>query len=325
MRVFTAIVWAIWSVCLGCDDGASDASTFTPVPFEDDAPPPVCQDDEITSIIDVHEHIIGQDGLDALLSVTEEAGIDRTVAFSMLEYRWEDSILLMEDAAVAEGSLVPFTTVDVREPTALGFLELSMNMGAAGLKLFSGHGEVHGETPLDSPLAEPIYEYLESTGTPLLMHVNGGLYLDELERVLDAHPDLVMICPHFCLLVHDPGRLAQLLDDHPNLSVDISFGNPVSEVLGFKNISDDIELWRRFVRVYVDRINFGSDTVFMNEASTAHNLNDMHAYLDFVTLDRFMYQGNEYNGLGADACTRKHLLQHNAQRFIEGLPPERAP
>jgi predicted TIM-barrel fold metal-dependent hydrolase len=316
------MVAALWAASVGCDGGAP--SDPEPIPFEGDADPPICQDDTVTGIIDVHEHIIGEEGLDALLWVMDEAGVERTVAFSMLDRRYEDSLLLMAEAA-GEDSLIPFTAVDVRDPAALGFLELSVNTGAAGLKLFSGHGEVHGETPLDSPQADPIYEYLESTGTPLLMHVNGDLYLDELERVLDAHPDLVMICPHFCLLTHDPGRLAQLLDDHPNLSVDISFGNPVSEVLGFKRLSEDIEQWRRFVRVYVDRIAFGSDTVFMNEASTAHNLSDLNSYLDFIALDRFTYQGNEYNGLGADPCTQKHLLQHNAERFISGLPPQRAP
>ncbi|MCK9460967.1 MAG: amidohydrolase [Proteobacteria bacterium] len=320
-----ALVTALWAAAFGCGDRTDVPSIGDgKIPFDEDADPPVCQDEEITQVVDVHEHIMGAEGLDVLLAVLGEVGIDRTVAFAMLDTRYEDSLLLIEEAT-SNGMLIPFTTVDVRDPAALLFLEESLDAGAVGLKLFSGHGEYHGDTPLDSPLAEPIYDYLEATGTPLLMHVNGGLYLDELERVLDAHPDLVMICPHLCLLSKDPGRLAQLLDTHPNLSVDLSFGNPMAELQGFTTLSENIDLWRRFVRVYVDRVNLGSDTVFMGEAVNANSLSDVRSYLDFVRHERFFYEGEEYNGLGADACTQKHILQHNPERFVAGLPPQRAP
>jgi len=322
------IVPVIWMVLLGCTGGAPAASPFAfteATRFAKDADPPVCQDEEITAVIDVHEHAVGQAGLDALLAAIEAAGVDRTVAFSMLDGRYEDSLLLIKEAANLDGVLIPFTTVDVRDPVALGFLKSSVAAGAAGLKLFSGHGDIHGDLPLDSPLAKPIYDFLESTGTPLLMHVNAQLYVDELERVLDAHPDLVMICPHLCLLARYPGHLARLLDRYPNLSVDLSFGNQMAARTAFGAISRNIEVWKRFVRVHVDRITFGSDTVFTSAGTALVGSMNLESYLGLVQDDSFVYLGTEYNGLAADACTQKHILQHNAERFVAGLPPERAP
>jgi predicted TIM-barrel fold metal-dependent hydrolase len=243
----------------------------------------------------------------------------------MLPDRHLDTALLIESAQQLDGSLIPFAAIDVRDPIALPFLETAIGAGSQGLKLFSGHGDVHGSTPLYSPLAEPVYDYLETTGTPLLMHVNSQLYADELQQVLDTYPDLVMVCPHYCLHATAPGRLAQLLDRHPNLSVDISFGNDQAARFGFQVLSNNIEVWKRFVRVYVDRIIFGADTVFQSDKYHMPNLAAAQAYLGFVQESTFTRFGIEYQGLAADACTRKHILQHNAERFLAGLPPQRAP
>ena len=318
--------WHVGALLLAaCAGEPTSAGPADDLPFDADAPPPVCADETIGGIIDVHEHVVGADGLEAMLAATAEVGIDRTVAFSMLPGRFEDSARLIAKADELPHRLIPFTTVDVRDPHALGFLKASVAAGARGLKLFSGHGEVHGETPLDAAAAGPIYEYLEQTGTPLLMHVNGPEYGGELERVLDAHPDLVMVCPHLCLYAHRPGRLAALLDAYPNLYVDLSFGKSSAAHMAFMQIGHDIETWRRFVRVYVDRITFGSDTVFVSDNTAVRDREYLRSYLAFVEDETFLYEGREYAGLGADACTAKHILEHNPGRFVEGLPPERAP
>ena len=62
----------------------------------------------------------------------------------------------------------------------------------------------------------------------------------------------------------------------------------------------------------------------LGEAVNANSPSDVRSYLDFVRNERFFYEGEEYNGLGADACTQKHILQHNPERFLAGLPPQRA-
>lgn len=329
LRQHVLAIWFLLAATGGCDDeqGAAEERPVVTedIPFDKDADPAICQDEELTAIIDVHEHAIGPQGADALLELLPLAGVDRSVVFPMPEDRYLDSMRILEAAIESDGALIPFATVDVRDPSALAFVKSAVDVGCAGLKLFGGHGEVHGDTPLDSQLAEPVYDYLEETGTPLTMHVNGPYYLDELERVLDAHPDLVMVCPHFCLFAGMPGQLARLLDEHPNLSIDVSFGNSNAALLGFERISDNIEVWRRFVRVYVDRITFGTDRVLESEATQENDLKNFEAYLGMVQDAAFEFMGKQYQGLAADACTRKHILQHNAERFIAGLPPERAP
>ncbi|MBW2279070.1 MAG: amidohydrolase family protein, partial [Deltaproteobacteria bacterium] len=303
---------------IGCDtppESVDHAVVITEdIPFEKDADPPVCQDAELTSVVDVHEHTVGPEGVEALTAAMPLAGVDRSVAFPMFEDYYQDSVGILQAAKESGGALIPFVAIDVRDPQALAFLKVSIGAGAEGLKLFSGHSEIHDDTPLDSQLAEPIYEYLEQTGTPLLMHVNGRNYLHELERVLDAHPDLVMVCPHFCLFAGMPGQLARLLDKYPNLSIDISFGNTSATLTGFGGVSKNIDVWRRFVRVYVDRITFGTDRVFMLNSTQDHDFMNYRAYLGLVQDSTFEYMGVEYQGLAGDACTQKHILQHNAER-----------
>ncbi len=75
--------------------------------------------------------------------------------------------------------------------------------------------------------------------------------LDQRDRVFGRHPDTTFVAAHVAESGEDLGRVASLLDEHSNVSIDISARTPE---LGRQPYTT-----REFFLRYADRILFGSD------------------------------------------------------------------
>jgi len=76
----------------------------------------------------------------------------------------------------------------------------------------------------------------------------------EVAAVLDRHPGLIIVFPHFYFLSADLPRASRFLDEHPNVSFDLA---PGIEFL--HNLSNDVDETREFMVKYADRIIYGTD------------------------------------------------------------------
>lgn len=139
----------------------------------------------------------------------------------------------------------------------------------------------------DDPIFDPIYAYMAEKGRPMLSHfaepLAAWLPLDEdsvhysyysrhpewhfytnkdipahetviaaRSRVLEKHPDLVMIGAHLGSLEHDVKVLGAYLDKYPNFNVDIAARSADLS----RQPTDEV---RAFFMKYQDRILYGSD------------------------------------------------------------------
>lgn len=228
-----------------------------------------------SSIIDTHEHVELISKADLLLKADEANSIKKTILLaspietltlnghkSFTEYR-ENTEEIFRIAEKYPNRFLPFCTVNPLDSDALEYLQSCFKRGGKGLKLYNGHSYYYAifGIPLDSPRMEPIYAFAERNKIPVLYHINITNYGKELERVLDAHPDMVVSVPHFMVSSIELDKVTLLLDKYPNLYTDVSFGSPEFMAAGFRRISKDPGKYSNFINEYKDRILFGTDMV----------------------------------------------------------------
>lgn len=223
-------------------------------------------------IINAHEHLESREETAKYLQAANTAGVEKTVllgspvvtfhpekAMSFLGYE-KNNAEILEIAKTAPEHFIPFVTIDPLDPQKKEKLLAYVEAGAKGVKLYGGHVEFH-QMPLDAAEMIPVYDYCQSHNLPVMFHVNAGYYLKEFEKVLNDFPKMKVICPHFCLSSIAEERFRFLMDYHPNLYTDISFGQVSNVISGFNRISQNPGKFRRLILQYQDRIFFGTDVV----------------------------------------------------------------
>ena len=241
--------------------------------------------------------------------------------------------------------------------TQVKFLEDARAQGAAGLKLFKNFGlttkDQHGRVvPVDDARLDPIWQACGRLKMPVLIHSadptaffkpvdrnnerwmqlkrhpSWSFYgpefptydevLEQHNRMIARHPDTVFISAHLANTGENLPRLSKMLDDLPNLYVDISGRVPE---LGRQPYSA-----RKFLIDYQDRVMFGTDRYPGRPDQPREKL-----YYRFLETDDeyFNYYDHPFPTEGEwkiygvflpDDALRK-IYADNARRALEGLPP----
>lgn len=254
-------------------------------------------------IVNVHESIENIQDVVGLQNVMQALNIKTTVLHAipagLLYYKGNDVSLSDVDAnnqvveqihaqTSGQDDFDFFCTVDPLDVNRTQTLQDCLERGALGLKLYNGYSYTH-VLPLDDPKLADLYTMLEDNSSLLMLPVNAGEYKDELENVLNLHPTLPVICPHYCLSSKSLNRLSELLDAHSNLYVDTSFGSTAFAMDGFKTISDNIDVYKDFFDKYQDRILFATDNVITGyEDKNAGYLKALYQdYISILAADEF--------------------------------------
>jgi predicted TIM-barrel fold metal-dependent hydrolase len=268
----------------------------------EELPPPALRDDppgRHAHIIDVHEHLVACADAFELVAALDAASIDQAVVLAgpppsdaargePFDEAVANNEAVLCAAALFPGRLLPFVTL---LPQAAGNTERLrgyLERGARGLKLYSGHGRLYDPVhPVDDPALDGALDLLEQAHLPLLVHVNAPAHADELERLLNRHPGLKAICPHFCLASGDLGLLERLLEAHPNLFTDVSFGAPAFLEQGSALLASQGTEARDLVERHPDRFLFGTDAVVGPELHPGALALLVEDYLDLLAEARF--------------------------------------
>lgn len=160
-----------------------------------------------------------------------------------------------------------------------------MKIGCAGIKMLEGKPNVRKQYPIpdfESALWKDYWEYLEEKQVPVYMHVNdpeefwnplevsefakkAGWFYDstyinneeqyrQILQVLENHPKLRILFPHFFFLSKQLDRLSEILDRYQNVYIDITPGIEL-----YYNLSEQQERAKQFFDRYQERICFGTD------------------------------------------------------------------
>jgi predicted TIM-barrel fold metal-dependent hydrolase len=160
-----------------------------------------------------------------------------------------------------------------------------MALGCDGIKTRSGKPTIYKQLglPMDSDVYAGFYARAEEQGAPIVWHVGdpqefwdeeripswarerGWLYdqsyppieslYTQVANVLARHPRLTVIFAHFYFLSAQLPRAAALLDQYPNVYLDVTPG-----VEMYLNFTARWDAARDFFLKYQDRLIFGSDS-----------------------------------------------------------------
>lgn len=222
--------------------------------------------------------------------------------------------LLLRLAARYPDRLRVLVGLDPADPTHQRSLPDWIRRGARGLKLYAGHASYH-RGPLDRLLA-PTLALAERQHLPVMLHVNGIRFGDELDRLLRRFPRLRLLCPHFCLLLDDLPRLERLLATHPRLWIDTSLGAYAHQ--GFALAGRHAATLRRLLLAHPRRVVFGSDAVVDGLGSASSLAVRWRAQAAQLFARRFTFEGRGYRGLALPASLRRPIMLDNARRWLLG-------
>lgn len=228
-------------------------------------------------IINAHEHLYAVRHLDRYLQAARRSGVAATVLVSSPEFtlegkgekgepgmseNWKE---VLAASKLAPGELIPFCTLDPKDPDKLERLKRHVAEGARGVKLYSGHSNF-ADGPLDPDDMHPVLSWLESEGIPVNWHVNIVKFGDELAQILDRYPKLNVMVPHYGVAFWQPRspamkQLETLLAAHPNLYIDTSLGTREILLKGLATMEGDVGVFRAFFDRFPKQIVFGTDSV----------------------------------------------------------------
>ncbi len=219
--------------------------------------------------IDMHEHYRVGGDIKLFLKAASCFGISK-VLFVPTDYGPDNKYykmhwaFLIAAAKLYPDRIIPFCTIDEADPHAAELVEQYILEGAKGIKLIGGHPSFYDE-PLNSENMYKVYEKAAEYGVPVLIHgsiINFPELKDQLDQVYGDFPDVTFIHAHYgstIMVGIDLDQIAELLDKHPNLYIDLSMGGGIARYQYY--LKQDLETIRDFVIKYQDRILFGSDII----------------------------------------------------------------
>jgi len=306
-------------------------------------------------IINIHDRIHKSSDVEKWLEVMNICGISATCMLASPEQTYfinsppgfsnysmnNDLVVYLEKKY--NSKILAFPTIDPRDPNLLDIIKDQLEKGAIGFNSFSGHtAELFTPPyikindylgPLNRSDMYPIYEYLERNRIPFNWHVklkNDTLYL-QVKEILKDFPNLIVDFPHFGVLGTDVMRLGELMDNYTGIYTDISFGGYAK--WGLPRVSNNIELFQKFVNKYHDRIMFGTDIVITNNIRKTvpwlvnhtmayrHMLEKEQYYVNIPNITGDGSHLNEtLNGLGLSEKILNEIYFENPIRFLNGEP-----
>ena len=265
------------------------------------------------------------------------------------------------------GGMDPEIYLRPAEETARALTETAERLlreGFRGVKLLEGKPNAKKDwhvPDFDGGVWEPFWRMAEERQIPVIMHVNdpedfwnASADLSEEERafrvrsgwmydasfpdneeqyrqvltVLERHPSLRILFPHFFFMSLQTDRLARVFDRFPNVMTDVTPGVEL-----FLNLSDHIDEARSFFHRYAGRICCGTDIgsrqviraddAPLNTEETASRISLVRGFLesreDYTLTPDAYYRGPEPHAMHALRLTpaeREMVFGENFLRFI---------
>lgn len=220
-------------------------------------------------------------------------------------------------------------------------------LGFDGIKLFGKPNMREAfDEPFDSPVFSGMFDWLESENIPVLFHVGDprefwsaetapkfaleqgwvysrvpfDAYYEEIERLMERHPRLNILFPHFFFLSDDLPRLRAFLQRWETVRIDIT---PGSEM--YHNFTKAPDRSRRFFEEFQDRILLGTDNTgnALGESGdcAARAAGRLETIWEFLTGTSASGWGEQLCGLSLAPPTVEKIVHGNFYSFLGTTVP----
>ncbi len=195
---------------------------------------------------------------------------------------------------------------------------------------------------INDPRFEKFFAYIEEEGIPYVAHVGNpamywdksrlperiiklGRYFDEtfltLEElyqeafdVLKRHPKLRITFAHGLFMGDNHDRLREIMDTYENVTIDLT---PNAHL--FVDMSEDLELWKKFFEDYQTRILFGSDTYVPHDTMKTVLADDVIGFLE-TPGPVPLHDGTTSKGIDIDGEMLQNICWNNGFRRATPKP-----
>ncbi len=284
---------------------------------------------DASSIVNVHESIENAEQIDKLQKVMFWSGMGKVVLagipYEMLHFTGENTYtytkldenneLLKTTVENYPGQFDYFCGINPQDFDVLEKIEICMNEGAVGIKIYDGYKAYH-TLALDNADMLKIFAKLHEQGGILLMPVSTENFRTEFENMMKLNPDLPVICSHYCLSSKSLDRLTELMGAYPNLYIDTSFGFIDYAQAGFQTITENHNQFVIFFTNYQDRILFATDNVVTGFESKDRDwfVSLYSDYISILTKGEFVSKSEPdktYEGLDLSSSIQKMVFSEN--------------
>lgn len=286
-----------------------------------------------TGIVNAHESIENFNDVAKLQSAMDKLNIERIILHGipedLLRYDGnevqlsevdENNAILAEVTETFPHNFDFFCSLNPEDEELMAHLDECIEAGAKGVKFYVGYSYAH-TCNIDDPNLDPFYEAMEEAGMILMLPVNQK-FESELVKLLSKHPDLNVICPHYCLSSKDLPQLSTHLGEHENLYIDISFGHVDFVREGFERISGNVEGFQEFFEENADRILFATANVITSYEDKDSEFvvdlyNDYLMLLQEESFESSLDPGVEYQGLSLSRTVLNKVFWKNIEGLLE--------
>lgn len=247
-------------------------------------------------LIDGHIHYAHYSYQDSLMSILEEAGVDKLAVVCTPD---EQRLSLLPDAVLLKAAypekVYLFAGLDISPlfmmPDQAGvafaqYVDTLSGLGADGIKMIEGKAQMRQRLPIpdfDSPVYAPYWEKMAETQMPLIFHVNDPEEFWDADKVPDWAREMGWFYGDGSYVDNEDQyrQVLSVLERHPNLNVAFAHFFFLSAQLDrladyldrfpnmhvdltpgiemYFNFAADPERTRDFFLKYQDRILFGTD------------------------------------------------------------------
>lgn len=290
------------------------------------------------------------------LSYTGVAGINILLLRERLNQLGDEAPCLVakalypERVSVFAGLAVGYSSIPVDSEGLRSQVKALIDAGFDGFKMISTTStrESWG-FEIDDARCDAMFDLLDETQFPITWHVGNTEHWPErrgggveflrdnpykpgnepdneplygrLEHVLEKHPRLNLMIPHWLFMSEHFDRLDDFMRRHPNVIIDITQGSAMLHYMGLAR-----EKWHDFVVRYQDRIVYGTDSfLFLRNGIELETITrrfletDETFFIPFVPTHSW---GFDVTGIGpfSDEILRK-IYWDNFQRIRGGVRP----
>lgn len=223
-----------------------------------------------------------------------------------------------------------------------------IDIGFDGMKMVENKPTLRKTLQMASndPSYDEFYSLMEEESFPMIVHVadpeefwdreaipswaidagyfyGDGSYVskeaiyEEVIDVLDRFPKLRISFAHFFFMSADRERLISLMDQYPQMGLDIVSGTEM-----YFNFSKEPEAWREFFLKYQDRIIFGTDNMNLYDPVDVENARIVNNFeQEFISTNKDIPAWDKkIKGIGLPADVQRKIFRDNFMNFAGEEP-----